>query len=151
MILCDTVQFFSLPQILQLTEDVKHTNHELDLSTKRYSELCQESDDRIKYLEEELDGFRADHARVEQQCRLLETTSEEQRAEIVRLRLSVSELELQRESMLFQSSTHEGTISSMKSQVGGHEIPLDHMKSQVGGHETPHTSCHVPATSCVCV
>ena len=47
----------------------------------------------------------------------MEKNSEEQRAELTKLRLAVSELELMKESLLFQTSSHEGTISSLKSQV----------------------------------
>ena len=79
----------------------------------------QESEGKLGQLEEEASAARLDHARAEHQRELLEKTAEDQRAELVRLRLSVSELELQRESLQFQSSSHEGTITSLKSQVGG--------------------------------
>lgn len=51
----------------------------------------------------------------------MEKNSEEQRAELTKLRLAVSELELMKESLLFQTSSHEGTISSLKSQVSERE------------------------------
>jgi len=65
----------------------------------------------------ELDTLRVNHDCTEQQREMAEKTLEEQRAELVKLRLALSELELLKESLLFQASSHEGTISSLKSQV----------------------------------
>ena len=105
-------------QVLQLSGEIEHARHELDGGTRRYTELQKQLEDRVAQLQEELDGLRADHAHAEHQRELLEGTSEEQRAELIQLRLAISELELQKESLLFQGSSHEGTISSLKSQVG---------------------------------
>lgn len=65
----------------------------------------------------ELDVLKVNHDHSEHQRQLVEKNSEEQRAELAKLRLAVSELELLKESLLFQTSSHEGTISSLKSQV----------------------------------
>ena len=61
--------------------------------------------------------LKVDRDHSEHQLQLVEKNSEEQRAELAKLRLAVSELELMKESLLFQASSHEGTIGSLKSQV----------------------------------
>ena len=106
--------------MLQLSSEVEHARQELDAELQCAAVLRQESEGKLGQLEEEVAGVRLDHTRAEHQRELLEKTAEEQRAELVRLRLSISELELQRESLQFQTSSHEGTISSLKSQVGAY-------------------------------
>ncbi len=91
--------------------------HRLEEETQSQLGLQQVSEDCLAQLRGEVDGLRAEQERAEQQKELLDRTGEEQRAEIVRLRLAVSELELERENLLFQSSSHEGTVGSLKSQV----------------------------------
>lgn len=98
-------------------EEAGHLRGQLEVESERRSSQQQESEGRLGQLREELDGLRGEQEKAGQQKELLESVGEEQRAELVRLRLAVSELELERESLLFQSSSHEGTIGSLKSQV----------------------------------
>ncbi len=113
----DAAPMASCPQALQLTEEVERLRSQLDSESQRHSGLRLESENHFGQLRGELDGLRAEQETAEQQREHLERIVEEQRAELVRLRLAVSELELHKESLLFQSSSHEGTIGSLKSQV----------------------------------
>ncbi len=66
---------------------------------------------------EEVGGLRSSLEASQSERELLEQTVSEQRDELVELRLKVSDLELHRESLLFQSNTNEATITSLRSQV----------------------------------
>jgi len=89
-------------QVLQLSGDIEHAHHELDMGAEKYSDLQKKTEDQLHQLQGELDTLRVNHDCTEQQRELAEKTLEEQRAELVKLRLALSELELLKESLLFQ-------------------------------------------------
>ena len=104
---------------------MKNLEHDLaalqeDLSAERdhSSTLAQSSESTLQGVRQEMGGLKATLDRSQAQNDLLEKTVEEQRTELVELRLKVSDLELHKESLLFQSSTNESTIASLRGQVG---------------------------------
>ncbi len=68
-------------------------------------------------VQEEVGGLQAslEAAQIEQEE--LENANEELRSELDKLRMKISDLELHKESLLFQSATNESTITSLQSQV----------------------------------
>ncbi len=66
---------------------------------------------------EDIGGLRSSLEASQSERELLEQTVSEQRDELVELRSKVSDLALHRESLLFQSTTNEATITSLRSQV----------------------------------
>ena len=104
-------------QLLELTSDLEGAHQQLDSEADQFSLFQQQSCDQLEKLQSDVEALHSELKCHEREKHLLEQNSEEQRAELVRLRLSVSELELQKESLIFQSSNNDGTISSLKSQV----------------------------------
>ena len=102
---------------MQLTAELRAAQGEVDIGVEDYALLKRTSEEQLDQFQTNIEDLQSDLSRVMEQRELLENASEEQRAELVRLRLAVSDLELLKESLLFQSSTKEGTIGSLESQV----------------------------------
>lgn len=100
-----------------MTAEIQAAHGEVDSGSEQYALFKKSSEEKLQQLQTNIEDLQSDLSRVEGQKEILEKTSEEQRAELVRLRLAVSDLELLKESLLFQSSTKEGTINSLESQV----------------------------------
>ena len=105
------------PQLLQVTSDLDGAHHQMESDVDQFSVFQQQSSEQLERLQADVDALHSELKTHGREKELLEQTSEEQRAELVRLRLAVSELELQKESLLFQSSSNDSTISSLQSQV----------------------------------
>ena len=104
-------------QLQQLTCDLDGTHKQLESDADQFSLFQQKSCEQLEQLQSDVDALHSELKCHGKEKELLEQNCEQQRAELVRLRLAVSELELQKESLLFQSSSSDGTISSLKSQV----------------------------------
>ena len=102
---------------MQLTSDLEGAQHQLDSEVDQNSLFQQRSCEQLEKLQSDVEALHSELTCHTKEKELLEQTAEEQRAELVRLRLAISELELQKESLLFQSSSSDSTISSLKSQV----------------------------------
>lgn len=102
---------------MQLTSDLKEARHQLDSEVDQYSLFQQRSSEQLEKFQSDVEALHSELNCHTREKELLEQTAEEQRAELVRLRLAVSELELQKESLLFQTSSSDSTIGSLKSQV----------------------------------
>ncbi len=102
---------------MQLTSDLEGVRHQLESDADQYSLFKQRSCEELEKLQSDVEGLLSELTCHTKEKNLLEQTAEEQRAELVRLRLAISELELQKESLLFQTSSSDSTISSLQSQV----------------------------------
>ncbi len=65
-------------------------------------------------------GLRGALEAVQTEREQLERANEEQSEDLVELRLTISDLELHKESLMFQSATNESTIVSLQNQVLGY-------------------------------
>ena len=119
--------------MLDLTKELEAAQDELSSERAQHVSLQRTTDSAIQAMRDEIELFKVEQSRGKAHQDILERTVDEQRSEMVELRLAMSALELQKESLLFQSSTNEGTIGSLKSQVG------------VTTH-TPHTHTHTHTT-----
>ena len=102
---------------MQLTSDLEGARHQLDFDADQHSLFQQRSCEQLEKFQSDVEALHSELTCHAKEKDLLEQTAEEQRAELVRLRLTISELELQKESLLFQTSSSDSTISSLQSQV----------------------------------
>ena len=100
-----------------MTSDLNGAQEHLESEVDQFSVFQEQSSEQLGRLQADLEGLHSELKSHIKEKELLEQTGEEQRAELVRLRLAVSELELQKEELLFQSTSNDGTICSLKSQV----------------------------------
>lgn len=104
-------------QVVQLTSDLEGAQDQLTSEASQYSLFQQQSSEQLEKLQSDVEALHADLICHTKEKELLERTSNEQRAELVRLRLAVSELELREKNLLFQTSNSDGTIGSLQTQV----------------------------------
>ena len=107
-----------LPQVQNLEHDLATLQEDLSAERDHSSILAQSSEATLQGVRQEVGSLQSTLDRSQAQNDLLEKTIEEQRTELMELRLKVSDLELHKESLLFQSSTNESTIASLRGQVG---------------------------------
>lgn len=103
-------------QMMLLEKEVTALQSEVEVSASQCS-LLQDKQHHYQVLDQQLSSAQSRQTHLERENAHLNRTCEEQRAEMVKLRLSLSDLELQKENLDFKLSTGDKTIHSLKSQV----------------------------------
>lgn len=101
----------------KLARELAGAEEELTREKQTNASLTASHAAAMQGVQEEVGGLQEALEAGQTEREELERTNEEQETELVKLRLKMSDLELHKESLLFQSATNERTIASLQSQV----------------------------------
>ena len=87
------------------------------MGEQRCVELKDERERRVGEVREEMEREREERVRGEEEQQQLQGLVAELRAELKKLEVALSEQQLEKETLQFQISSQDGTISSLRSQV----------------------------------